>query len=123
MATETKVTHTPGPWHVNAIKDGRVIGDETAMGFDKLQINNSNATVATVYRAKDARLIAASPAMLEALEEALEGTIQPLATLPCERKDGHCSMIPVLPCRPCEARHRVILARAAIRAARGEAAS
>lgn len=62
--------HTPGSWHVNAIdsKRKRVTGDETSEGWDKLQINAANCTVATVYRAKDARLIAAAPALLEALE-------------------------------------------------------
>lgn len=61
--------HTPGPWHVNAIdsKAGRIVGDETSKGWDKLQINNANATIATVYRSKDARLIAAAPDLLAAL--------------------------------------------------------
>jgi hypothetical protein len=62
--------HTPGPWHVNAVdsKRGRITGDETSTGWDKLQINGSNNTVATVYRPKDARLIAAAPMMLALLE-------------------------------------------------------
>ena len=74
----TKTEHTPGPWHVNAIKAGRIVGDETSADFDKLQINNANATVATVYRAKDARLIAAAPELLEALKWALSKIPPPL---------------------------------------------
>ena len=48
---------TKRPWHVNAIKNGRIIGDETAQGWDKLHINGPNATVAVVYRAEDAQII------------------------------------------------------------------
>lgn len=65
------IKHTPGPWHVNAIdsKRGRVTGDETSTGWGRLQVNSGNRTIATVYRANDARLIAAAPDMLEALRE------------------------------------------------------
>ena len=63
---------TAGPWHVNAIKDGRVVGDASTTVYDKIQINSSNATVATVYRACDARLIAAAPEMAALLREAAE---------------------------------------------------
>lgn len=63
--------HTPGPWHVNAIKGNRIIGDETAEGAEKLHIAGANATVATAYRPRDARLIAAAPAMLEELYRCL----------------------------------------------------
>lgn len=61
--------HTPGPWHVNGInsKQGRITGDETSTGWDKLQVHGTNATVATVYRPRDARLIAAAPRMLALL--------------------------------------------------------
>ena len=65
--TDTKFA--PGPWHVNAIAGNRVIGDETVPKFDKLQINSANATVATVYRRHDARLMAESPNLLAALVE------------------------------------------------------
>ena len=64
-------THTPGRWHVNAIKSGRIVGDETADDFDKLQINCTNMTIATVYRRRDARLIASAPELMEALQELL----------------------------------------------------
>lgn len=66
----TTAKHTPGPWHVNAIDSmhGRITGDETSEGWDKLQINGANRTIASVYRSKDARLIAAAPALLAALE-------------------------------------------------------
>lgn len=63
MSNQAK--HTPGPWHVNAIdsRRTRVVGDETApIGtWDKLQVNNRNCTIATVYRPADARLIASAP--------------------------------------------------------------
>lgn len=62
--TTNATKHTPGPWRVNAIKGNRIVGDETAPQFDKLQINNSNMTVATVYRPRDARLIASAPELL-----------------------------------------------------------
>ena len=66
---------TPGPWHTNAIRNGRVIGDAGTEGLttaDKIQICNANATVATVYRPKDARLMAAAPDLAEALAMCLE---------------------------------------------------
>ena len=50
-------TTTARPWHVVAIHGGRIVGDETAEKFDKLMIHGPNATVATVYRREDARLI------------------------------------------------------------------
>ena len=69
MTSETRTQHTPGPWHVNAIHNGRIVGDETTdHEYDKLMISNHNATVATVYRGCDARLIAAAPDLLAALE-------------------------------------------------------
>ena len=63
--------HTPGPWHVNGIdsKRGCITGDETSTGWDKLQVNGTNQTVATVYRPKDARLIAAAPRMRLLIEQ------------------------------------------------------
>lgn len=67
-ARSAPARHTPGPWHVNAIKAGRVVGDETAAEFDKLQINGGNSTIATVYRRQDARPIAEVPALIDALE-------------------------------------------------------
>ena len=53
-------THTRETWHVNAIdKHGRITGDETSEGWDKLHIGGPNCTVARVYRAADARRIVA----------------------------------------------------------------
>lgn len=61
--------HTPGPYHVNAIAGNRVIGDETCTaGVDKYQICNANATVATVYRPRDAALLKSAPDLLAALK-------------------------------------------------------
>ena len=63
--------HTPGPWHVNAISENRIVGDETAPAhsYSKLMISNSNATVAEVYRPRDACVIKAAPDLLAALRE------------------------------------------------------
>ena len=67
--------HSHGPWCVNVILKDRIIGDETSPRFDKLQINNSNCTIATVYRADDARLIATAPEMLDVLERIVRDTL------------------------------------------------
>jgi hypothetical protein len=62
---------TPLPWHVNASKKGRIIGDETAEGWDALFINGANNTVAKVFRSGDARSLThaanAYPKLVEAL--------------------------------------------------------
>ena len=64
---------TPGPWHVNAIHNGKIVGDETFIcPIDKLQINSANNTVATAYRRADVRLIAAAPELLAALRHAYD---------------------------------------------------
>ena len=51
---------TPLPWRVNAIdsKRGRITGDETSTGWDKLDVHGANANVARIYRPNDARFIA-----------------------------------------------------------------
>lgn len=59
--------HTPGPWYRNAIKGDRIVNLETD-SYDKILVSNPNATVATVYRVEDARLIAAAPELLAALQ-------------------------------------------------------
>lgn len=64
--------HTPGPWHVNAIKNGKIVGDASAAEYDKMMINGTNAGVATVFRRRDASLIAAAPDMLAVLLEIIE---------------------------------------------------
>ena len=67
--------HTKGPWHINAIdkKKGQIVGDETtAEHWDVLQINNYNATIAQVYRRRDARLIALAPDLLAHLKECVK---------------------------------------------------
>lgn len=71
--------HTP-TYHVNAIdsRRGRITGDETSMGWDKLQINCGNVTVATVYRPSDARKICAAVNSFDAMREALVIAIEGL---------------------------------------------
>jgi len=59
---------TAGTWEVRAIARGRVIGDETAQGAEKLQIGTHNKTIATVYRPQDCRVIVEAPAMRDALK-------------------------------------------------------
>lgn len=67
--------NTRTPWHVAAIdtKQGRIVGDETGVGWDRLQILGANATVASVYRAGDARTICTAvnchDALLAVVEE------------------------------------------------------
>jgi hypothetical protein len=72
--------HTPGPWHVNAVdsRRGRIVGGETTTeSYDKLTINSHNATIATVYRPTDARLVAAAPTMLAALQAIVDSLNEP----------------------------------------------
>lgn len=65
--------HTPGPYHVNAIAEGRVIGDETCIvGVEKYQLCNRNATIATIYRPRDGALLKAAPDLLAACKLAIE---------------------------------------------------
>ena len=68
---------TKRPWHVNAIKDGRIIGDETAKGWDKLHINGPNCTVAVVYRAEDARVIVEAVNAVDAEDIARWARVRP----------------------------------------------
>ena len=63
------MTTTTGPWHVNAIKGNRIVGDETAPEFDKLYVSAPNATVGVICRRSDARLIAQAPAMLAGYQD------------------------------------------------------
>jgi len=58
-ATQRRVdaTNETKNWHVNAIFNNRIVGDETARHFDKLHINGENRTIAVVYRTQDARSI------------------------------------------------------------------
>ena len=63
-----KATHTPGPYHIGAITGNRIVGDETVKA-EKYQLMNSNATIATVYRAKDCPLLKAAPDMYKALKK------------------------------------------------------
>lgn len=62
MTTQTETTHTPGPWTVDAIDGGFLIG------ADKL--NGSH--IAQAMSAPDARLIAASPELLKIARDYLD---------------------------------------------------
>ena len=99
-------THTPGPWHVNAISRGRIIGDASVKA-ETYQINNRNSTIATVYRPKDCNLIAAAPAMYEALER--------IANHEYRTDRRHRGMIDISEIQTLER-----IARVALAAARGE---
>lgn len=75
-AESTIAPHTPGPWHVAAIKAGRIIGDETTeQAPEKLHISTANVMICTVYPSRlalyrrDARAIAELPAILAALRD------------------------------------------------------
>ena len=69
---------TPLPWHVNAVdsKRGRVTGDETSAGWDKLFLNGNNNTIASVYLPADARFAThacnAYPELVAALRVAMD---------------------------------------------------
>lgn len=57
--------HTKGPW-----------GAGQLAGRDAFHVMSDSFTVADVYREEDARLIAAAPELLEALEEMLKAASQ-----------------------------------------------
>ena len=66
--------HTPGPWHVN--------------GVDAILSVAGNRSVAKVYHPEaDAKLIAAAPALLEALE-AIKKNAEAWTTAPKPRAEG-----------------------------------
>lgn len=87
MSTETKQSHTPGPWHIG---NPYRMGDRAGMA----PIVGGNAAVALVdigdrylpYEA-NARLIAAAPDMLEALREAADDINMTLRRLEIERQE------------------------------------
>jgi hypothetical protein len=88
MKTETAVTHTPGPWTV-----GRP--DYAADGVAYVAARNEWSTVpreiAVIYRAEaqqeNARLIAAAPDLLAALDTACEFLADRMDVL--DGEDGH----------------------------------
>ena len=70
MTQTTNATHTPGPWKVDQYTGedrAFIITGSTPVGAEQL--------VADHVQPRDARLIAAAPALLEAAEAALEGTM------------------------------------------------
>lgn len=66
--------HTPGPWHVGAQNDMLYViaGEPPAMSNDFPNHEANRIVVGSASTIANARLIAAAPEMLEALEEALE---------------------------------------------------
>ena len=73
MSSETK--HTPGPWCLDITRDGdgdvvRVVQEEsTAHPYHIAEVyGHGGDAVTDTQRMRDARLIAAAPEMLEALE-------------------------------------------------------
>ena len=90
-------THTPGPWHVNALDyqetgtppTGRylqIVGDASVTHAAKYAIVSPGGYVCTVDRSStsaqcDARLIAAAPELLAALEELLAESLSMNADL------------------------------------------
>jgi len=96
-------TFTPGPWSVNE-RGGQTIRVDIVSHADDLPFTPS--FVAGDILPADARLIAAAPAMLEALELALEEIRQYHADEDC--KGG------------CPAQEALTAGRAAIAQARGE---
>ena len=54
----TPLVHTPTPWHVNAIKQNRIVGDGSVLDADKWHINSTNCTIARVFRPNDAAHLA-----------------------------------------------------------------
>jgi len=69
----TNATHTPGPYHANAIFKGRIVGDETAKSpIEHIEICNHNLTVARVYRPRDVPLFRAAPDLLAALRHVFD---------------------------------------------------
>lgn len=67
--------HTPGPLHVNAIFDGRIVGDATTRPEPGQQMSymlaGCNNTVAKAYRPADAAELARRWNLHEAMLEAL----------------------------------------------------
>ena len=79
-AGTTKMTaHTPGPWGVEkALHEQR---------WTVAQLEGAALIVADAYTETDARLIAAAPEMLEALEAMVEHTCHLAGTRPCTHDD------------------------------------
>ena len=102
----TKYTKpTPAPWHVNAIRNERIVGDgSNGERYDALHVAGANSTVAKVYHLEDARLIALAPELLAVVREWCDHT--------SFRTHGpaYCGQ-----CAPIEARMRAVLARAEAR--------
>lgn len=88
-----QTTHTPGPWHIAAAQDRTYPHaiESRDSSFDGFQL-------ARCVNPADARLIAAAPAMLEALRDLVEVTPETYDT-----------------------RHEIAAARDAIAAAQGDA--
>lgn len=84
MDTETKTTHTPGPWiHRTRARDGHadIIEDSKRRGFVQVGVPVAESPILDYphenTQTANARLIAAAPELLEALETC-EGNISSL---------------------------------------------
>lgn len=75
----TVAKHTPTPWRANAIADGRIIGDATTPGAEKIQINGANNTIATVYRSSDAMFLQRAVNTFDEVRAELRGLVEVLA--------------------------------------------
>jgi hypothetical protein len=92
---------TTGPWHVNALRNCRIVGDgSNGVRYDALHVAGANRTVAKAYHLADARLIALAPELLAALRAWDEHT----------HGQGKC-----VECYAIEATMRALLARAEAR--------
>lgn len=64
--------HTPGPWIVTELNPAPEPGFAYAVGHDPLGPSEVPWPIALAVTPNDARLIAAAPALLEALDKAME---------------------------------------------------
>lgn len=86
--TADTVKHTPGPWRVGPIDDTRV---EDAHGNEVAQIDGDyNQPETWPLMEANARLIAAAPELLLALNELLDAYSKPDERLCCDGRDCGC---------------------------------
>ena len=125
----TKAKHTPGPWVIGS-SEGRVLSHWDGIGYWEIAnatVTNFRGDSGEMYFAggtqeANARLIAAAPDLLEALE-GLEGYVEGIIEDGCPKCGGDCSEAnpPVSFCPIQQANKDLLKARAAIAKAKGEA--